>query len=129
MLEKIETIANLTSIAEPLLKTITEKDVQSAIRQYHELRAAQPDAYDFSIEELNSLAYKLFQIKKLKEAIEVLKFNVDVHPESFSVYDSLAEAYMINGDRELAIKNFEKSLELNRFNWNAVEMLKKLKAK
>ena len=129
MLAKIEATANLTSIAEPLLKTITEKDVQSAIRQYYELKAAQPDAYDFGGEELNSLAYKLFQMKKLKEAIEILKLNVDVHPESFSAYDSVAEAYMINGDKELAIKNFEKSLGLNRFNWNAVEMLKKLKEK
>jgi adenine deaminase len=128
MLAKVEAIANLTSIAEPLLKTITEKDVESAIRQYYELKAAQPDAYDFSEEELNSLAYKLFQMKKLKEAIEVCKFNVELHPQSFNAYDSLAEAYMINGDKELAIKNFEKSLELNRFNWNAVKMLKKLRS-
>jgi tetratricopeptide (TPR) repeat protein len=127
MLAKIETIAGLPSIAEPLLNTIAEKDVQSAIRQYHELKAAQPDAYDFSEEELNSLASALFRAKKLKEAIEILKFNVDMHPESFSAYDSLAEAYLNNGDQELAIKYFEKSLELNRFNWNAVETLKKLK--
>jgi tetratricopeptide (TPR) repeat protein len=127
MLAKVEAIANLTSIAEPLLETITEKDVESAIRQFYKLKAAQPDAYDFSEEELNSLAYKLFQMKKLKEAIEICKFNVELHPQSFNAYDSLAEAYMINGDKELAIKNFEKSLELNRFNWNAVKMLKTLR--
>jgi tetratricopeptide (TPR) repeat protein len=127
MLTKIETIANLTSIAEPLLKTITEKDVQTAIRQYYELKAAQPDAYDFSEEELNSLAFKLFQMKKLKEATEVCRFNVELHPESFNAYDNLAEAFMITGDKELAIKNFEKSIGLNRFNWNAAETLKKLK--
>lgn len=127
MLAKIETIASLPSIAEPLLKTITEKDVQSAIRQYHELKAARPDAFDFSEDELNSVAYKLFQMKKLKEAIEILKLSVDVNPESFSAYDSLAEAYMLNGDKRLAAKYFEKSLVLNRFNWNAAENLKKLK--
>jgi len=127
MLAKIETIAGLPSIAEPLLKTIAEKDVQSAIRQYHELKAAQPEAYDFSEDELKSVAYKLFQMKKLKEAIEVLKLNVDMNPESFSAYDSLAEAYMFNGDQELAAQYFEKSLALNRFNWNAAENLKKLK--
>ena len=36
---------------------------------------------------------------------------------------------MINGDKELAIKNYEKSLELNPKNTNAAEMLKKLKIK
>jgi len=127
MLAKIEVLASQTPIAEVMLKTITDKDISSAIKQYHELKAAQPDAYDFSEEELNSLAYKLFQMKKLKEAIEVFKLNVEVYPQSYNVYDSLAEAYMINGDRELAIKNYEKSLELNPKNSNAVEMLKKLK--
>lgn len=127
MLAKVEAIANLTSIAEPLLKTITEKDIQSAIRQYYELKAAQPDGYDLSEEELKSLAYKLFQMKKLKEALGICKLNVELHPQSFSAYDNLAEAFLANGDKELAIKNFEKSLELNRFNWNAAEKLKTLR--
>jgi len=127
MLAKVEALANAPSIAGPMLKTIMEKDVPSAIRKYYELKSTQPDAYDFSEEELNSLAYKLFQMKKLKEAIEVLKLNVDVYPESFSAYDHVAEAYMTNGDKELAIKNYEKSLDLNRFNWNAVEKLKTLR--
>ena len=35
---------------------------------------------------------------------------------------------MNNGDRELAIKNYKKSLELNPQNTNAVDMLKKLGA-
>jgi len=127
MLAKVEALANAPSIAKPMLKTIIEKDVQAAIQQYYELKASKPDAFDFSEEELNSLANTLFRIKKLKEAVEICKFNVEFHPQSFNVYNSLAEAYMINGDKELAIKNFEKSLELNRFNWNAAEMLKKLK--
>jgi hypothetical protein len=35
---------------------------------------------------------------------------------------------MANGEKELAIKNYEKSLEMNAKNSNAAEMLKKLKA-
>jgi cytochrome c-type biogenesis protein CcmH/NrfG len=44
------------------------------------------------------------------------------------VYDSLGEAYMKNGDKELAIENYEKSLKLDPGNANAVEMLKRLRA-
>jgi len=40
------------------------------------------------------------------------------------MYNSLAEAYMLAGNKELAIKNYEKSLELNPQNTNAVEQLK-----
>jgi tetratricopeptide (TPR) repeat protein len=62
----------------------------------------------------------------IKEAIEVFKLNIKAYPESFNVYDSLGEAFMISGDKELAIENYEKSLVINPDNKNAVKMLKKL---
>ncbi len=129
MLAEVEVIARQTPISEPLLKTITENDISSAIKQYHELKASQPDAYDFREEELNSLGYRLLNMKKIKEAIQIFKLNVEAYPCSYNVYDSLAEAYMINGDRELAIKNYTKSLKLNRSNQSAEKNLKKLRKK
>jgi len=48
------------------------------------------------------------------------------YPQSANAFDSMGEAYMINDDKELAIQNYKKSLELNPNNTNAVEMLKKL---
>jgi cytochrome c-type biogenesis protein CcmH/NrfG len=62
----------------------------------------------------------------LNEAIVILKLNVEFYPESANTYDSLAEAYMNNGDNELAIVNYKKSLELNPNNSNAAERLKVL---
>jgi len=38
--------------------------------------------------------------------IEIFKLNVEDHPDSFNVHDSLGEAYAANGDRELAIKSY-----------------------
>lgn len=57
----------------------------------------------------------------------MFKLNVALFPDSFNVYDSLGEAYMVAGERELAIKNYKKSLELNPNNTNAAKMLKKIK--
>lgn len=114
------------SIADTLGKTIAQKDVQSAVAQYRELKANQTNSYDFGEMELNRLGYNLLAMKKAKEAIDIFKLNVEVYPQSSNAYDSLAEAYMINGDKELAIKNYKRSLELNPQNKNAVEMLKKL---
>ena len=113
-------------ISETLLKTIVEKDVQAAIKQYHELKTTQVDAYDFREPELNMLGYQLLGMKKTKEAIEIFKLNVEAYPRAFNTYDSLAEAYLTNGDKELAIQNYKKSLELNPNNANATEALKKL---
>jgi cytochrome c-type biogenesis protein CcmH/NrfG len=65
----------------------------------------------------------LLQQKKNAEAIEVFKLNVEAFPESANTYDSLGEAYMKAGQKELAIKSYAKSLELNPNNRNAVDQL------
>lgn len=47
--------------------------------------------------------------------------------ESANVYDSRGEAYMLSGQTDRAIGDYEKSLELDPKNNNASEMLKKLR--
>lgn len=64
----------------------------------------------------------------MKEAIHIFQLNVEAFPQSGNVYDSLAEAYIDNGDKQLAIANYQKSLQLDPANKNALEMLKKLGA-
>jgi CubicO group peptidase (beta-lactamase class C family) len=114
-------------ISEVIAKTIEQKGIDAAIIQYRELKHTQPTEYYFNESLLNNLGYNLLISKKQKEAIEIFKLNVEMFPQSSNVYDSLGEAYMVNGDKELAIKNYEKSLELNSQNTNAVDMLKKLR--
>ena len=75
---------------------------------------------------LNSLGYELLEKNRIEQAIQVFQYAVSQYPESSNVYDSLGEAYLINGDKELAIKNYRKSLELEPGNDNAKAMLKKL---
>jgi Flp pilus assembly protein TadD len=65
-------------------------------------------------------------MERFSDAIEILKLNVEAYPESWNTYDSLAEAYMKNGDKEEAIKHYRKSLELNPKNENARITLEKL---
>jgi len=118
-----------TSIAEVLLSTIVDVNVQAAISQYKELKANEPDIYNFKESELNKLGYQLFQIGKIPDALEILKLNVEMFPNSSNVYDSLGEAYKVSGNNELAIVNYNKSLELNPENENAKNMLKELEGK
>ncbi|GAB2786343.1 cytochrome c-type biogenesis protein CcmH/NrfG [Hymenobacter luteus] len=49
-----------------------------------------------------------------------------LHPQSGNAFDSLAEAYLTSGNKELAKANYKKSVELNPKNTNAVEVLKTL---
>ena len=64
--------------------------------------------------------------KNIKQAMDIFELNVYAFPQSANAFDSFAEAYMENGDKELAMKYYKKSLELNPENENAKDMLKKL---
>lgn len=113
-------------LAAALLKIIEDKGIEAGLAQYRDLKTRQPKVYDFGEPELNQLGYQLMQAKKLKEAIEIFKLNVEAYPQGFNTYDSLGEAYMMSGNTELAIQNYKKSLELNPQNTGAVDMLKRL---
>ena len=77
---------------------------------------------------MNFLGYALIAENHLDMGLAVLKLNVRLFPEVANTYDSLAEAYLLNGDHESAIKYYQKSLELNPANDNAVRMIKEIKA-
>jgi CubicO group peptidase (beta-lactamase class C family) len=113
------------SLVETIGNTILNTDVQSAIKQYQDLKTNYPDDYAFGENALNGLGYQLLGINRVIDAIEIFKLNVKEYPEAFNPYDSLGEGYMIAGEKELAIKNYKKSLELNPDNKNAEVMLEK----
>ncbi len=77
--------------------------------------------------EVNRAGYMLLADQRIDEAITLFIYNVQQYPQSFNAYDSLAEGYMKAGQTDLAIRNYEKSLELNDKNENAREMLRKLR--
>jgi peptidylprolyl isomerase len=117
------------TIVDTLLEVCMEKNVQTAIEVYYNLKDEYENKYNFKENELNTLGYRLLQTGHTKDAIEIFKLNVEQFPKSSNVYDSLGEGYMNDGNTKLAIKNYEKSLKLNPDNENATKMLEKLKEK
>ena len=49
---------------------------------------SEKDAYDFSEPQLNGLGYQLLQMKRIKDAIEILKLNVEMFAQGFNTDDS-----------------------------------------
>jgi CubicO group peptidase (beta-lactamase class C family) len=105
-------------------KTVREKGAQAAIDQFRPVLTSGAISEDT----INSTGYGLLGAKKVADGIRIFQLNVELHPQSWNAYDSLGEAYMNNGDKDLAIQNYKKSLELNPDNSNGKEMLKKLDA-
>jgi Predicted membrane protein (DUF2306) len=114
------------SIAKTLSATIASGDIDAAVKQYQSLKAARSATYNFDEDELNSLGYQLLRAKKFEEAIRVFQLNIEAYPKSANTYDSLGEAYMDDGNKALAVVNYQKSLQLNPKNVGAVKMLQKL---
>ena len=86
------------------------------------------DQPDFKLDEaaVDEWANGLMEENHLPEATDLFKLNVQVFPGSWNAYDSLGEAYMRAGQKQLAIDNYKKSLELNPANDEAKEKLKAL---
>lgn len=105
------------------------KGTQAAIEEYEYLKQVRLPEYRMDETALDRLGYHLLSRNKIDEATRVFNLNVHEHPNNGNGYDSLGEAYMKAGQKELAIQNYEKSLELNPKNEDAAEMLKKLKGK
>ena len=117
------------SIAETLYKIAMEKDVASAIAEYRKLKAANSLMFDFSEAELNTLGYQLLGLKRAKDAIEIFRLNVEMFPNSANPYDSLGETYLADGQKDLALANYKKAVELDPANANALQIVRRLEGK
>lgn len=109
------------------IRAKTMKNVDEGIALYHQLKKDNIDAYDFGNQNaLNNLGYELLSKNKVEEAIKIFTLLVSEFPKFPNPYDSLGEAYFINKEYELALKNYKISLELNPKNEAAGEMIEKI---
>jgi dienelactone hydrolase len=77
-----------------------------------EARQHDPRATLFPEGPVNLMGYERLQSGDIKGAIEIFKLNVAAYPNSPNVYDSLSDAYLADGQKELARADAEKALEL-----------------
>ncbi|WP_422104492.1 amidohydrolase family protein [Winogradskyella sp.] len=105
--------------------TMEDQGIMAAELQFKAIK----DRDDFILDEgeMNGLGYLyLSSLGEVEKALAIFKMNVEAFPESSNVYDSLGEAYLEAGDKVLAKKNYEKSLELDPDNRNAKGVLENL---
>jgi tetratricopeptide (TPR) repeat protein len=88
-------------------------------RDGYELRSSAP---------LNLLGYQLLGDGEVNMAIAVFEVNVSHFPEDPNCYDSLAEAYLLKGDRERAIMLYKQAIEVDPSFENSRRMLEQLGA-
>jgi len=110
-----------------LMATARSLGIQAALAQYQTLKEAKQSQLTPDQDTLLILGYLFLADEKLEHAVEALKLEVQEYPQHWNAYDTLAEIYVSLGEGQLAIQNYEKSLEINPDNQNAAEHLKKLR--
>ena len=113
-------------LAKNLERDIDEKGVETALKAFDQGKSGDPSSYYIDERKINQLGYQLLNRGKTAEAIELFKLNVREFPKSSNVYDSLGEAYAKAGNRELAIQNYKRAIELDPTNQNAIDIVKRL---
>lgn len=117
-------IPRYQSTIEQLVCAFNNAGLNKSIKVYFNIKEQYPwKAHKYV---LNDFGYYLLSKSKDKQAIQIFELNTKEYPNSANAFDSLGEAYMKNNNRKLAIKNYEKSLELNPDNENAIRMLRRI---
>jgi tetratricopeptide (TPR) repeat protein len=106
-------------------KAIDTKGIAAGIAVYHDLKKNKPDEYDFSEGSINLLGYQYIDTN-LPAALAIFKLNIEENPDSWNVYDSYGEALLKDGQHQLAIENYKKSVEINPGNQGGIDALKQL---
>jgi len=114
------------SIANRLKQIVDSRGVADLQSQYLELKKNQSKNYNFSENQLNQLGYHYLGKDSIDYALAIFKINVETFPKSSNVYDSYGEALLKNGEKEKAIENYMKSIELNPANEGGIKVLKDL---
>ncbi|MFZ0805946.1 MAG: alpha/beta fold hydrolase [Candidatus Sulfotelmatobacter sp.] len=85
---------------------------EKAAAKLAEARRSDPKAVVFSEALVNLLGYEHMQAGDTKYAVEIMKLNVSAYADSPNAYDSLSDAYLADGQKDLARQNAKKALEL-----------------
>jgi len=74
---------------------------------------------------VNMIGYEHLEEGDNKGAIEILKLNASAFPDSANVYDSLSDAYLADGQKDLARENAKKALQMLATDTTATQEFRK----
>lgn len=111
--EALKWIDHSISIQQTGANLLTKSQLLEKIGKKNEADELAKKAFNIATEaEMNTYGYVLMlQFNDVDKAIEIFKMNINKHPDSWNVYDSLAEAFGKKGNKEDAIKYYNIALE------------------
>lgn len=78
----------------------------------HATKLAEQADLPFDERFFNYFGYQFIEAKKIEYAIQLFKINVELFPTKPNTYDSLAESYLLSGDKKSALNFYQQELKL-----------------
>jgi tetratricopeptide (TPR) repeat protein len=121
--EVLKVLPPMPDIAGRVKAVLQSQGAHAAFAEFKKLSTSTNSGVYFGEWEVNEVGYIFLNHNMPEEAITVFDFNSQRHPHSSNAHDSLGEAYLKAGKKDLAIKQYRWSLELNPSNANARKVL------
>jgi tetratricopeptide (TPR) repeat protein len=101
------------TLTELLDEALSKGGAEQAIKSFRRFKADPINKYAATEPPLLEAGYRLLGEKKPEQAFFLLKLNAEENPSSALNYRALGETYLQMGNKQQAIKNFKKALEIN----------------
>ena len=113
------------TLVEMLDEALTEGGADLAQKKYREFKNDPANRYAAAEEPLLVAGQRLLNEKKPEQALQLFRLVVEEYPHSFRGYFAVGVAHQLAGNRAEAVKNLERSLELNPKNYEAAQELRR----
>ena len=114
------------SVIPIMLQSIKKQGVETAIKEYKNLKEAQKAVWTFRVNELDDLAKELMKLDKKEAAKSIYELNIEEFPDEYLPYFSLGEYYKIERKKKKAIHFYKLALEKDSDNKIIKSRLKSL---
>lgn len=114
------------SVIPIMLQSIKKQGVETAIKEYKNLKEAQKAVWTFRVNELDDLAKELMKLDKKEAAKLIYELNIEEFPDEYLPYFSLGEYYKIERKKKKAIHFYKLALEKDSDNKMIKSRLKSL---
>ncbi|MDQ4075099.1 MAG: serine hydrolase [Chloroflexota bacterium] len=113
-------------ITVPIASTLAAEGPEAAINQYQRLQVIQPDLYDTHPLHFLDATWGAIEVHRADAVMPLLKLWVTLQPEASEAYEMLGWAYMVQGEKELAVDSLCRALTLNPENEQVGKWLRQL---
>jgi dienelactone hydrolase len=109
---KVAVKAKSSPMREFWVKATSTDGVPAAVQIFYDTRLNNPRVVLFPEDALNQLGYQYLQGGRVLDAIQLFRLNTVAYPWSANTFDSLGDAYLANGQDEMALRASERAVTL-----------------